>query len=135
MLTLGKLHAQERVVVTGGNALGIDGTVSYTVVTVQQPYDITLVTGIEDNNISLLFLAYPNPTTDYLTLKVNDFEPSILRFRLFDMSGQMLLSKQITANETNIPMSKYERGIYFLKITGTKQMSSKEIKTFKIIKK
>lgn len=130
------VHAQETIVVSGGNASGINGTVSYTVVpSIQQPYEITVVTGIEEKEIDLMLSVYPNPTSDYLTLKVSDPELSTLNFQLFNVSGQMLLSKQITANETKVLMTRYEKGTYFLKITETKPTTFKGIKTFKIIKK
>jgi hypothetical protein len=75
------LHAQESVNTAGGNASGSGGSVSYSVGQivyttntgdngtvaqgVQQAYEISAVTGIEEaNNISLIVSAYPNPTTD-----------------------------------------------------------------------
>jgi hypothetical protein len=85
------LQAQETVPVSGGNATGTGGTASYTVgqivnITnigttgssvqgVQQPYEISVVTGIDDAlGISIEMVVYPNPSTDFLKLKVGDFE-------------------------------------------------------------
>jgi len=83
------LLAQQTVSSAGGNAAtGGGGTVSYTVgqvayttITngvngsvaqgVQQPYEISVVTALEEaNDISLEFSVYPNPFTDYLILKI-----------------------------------------------------------------
>lgn len=135
MFTLIASHAQERVVATGGYASGIGGTISYSVSSIQEPYDITVITGIEENEFNLTYLVYPNPTTDNLILKVSNPDLSTLNFQLYNIKGQILLSKQIVVNEINISMSRYEKGIYFLKIRGGKAISFKEIKTFKIIKK
>ena len=98
---------------------------------VQQPFEISVVTGIEEaKGINLSVLAYPNPTTDYLTLEVKDFELSTLHFQLYNMSGKLLESKKITGNQTSIVMSNLVPATYFVKVTE----SNKEVKTFKIIK-
>ncbi|MFA5432205.1 MAG: hypothetical protein WC319_04945 [Candidatus Paceibacterota bacterium] len=87
-LGLTGLQAQTSVNATGGNALGGGGSASYSVGQVvyatntgtngsvaqgvQQPYDISVVTEIEEaKGINLSILAYPNPTTDYLTLSID----------------------------------------------------------------
>ena len=146
-LGLTGLHAQTAVPATGGNASGSGGTVAYSVGQVvyttntgtngsvaqgvQQPFEISVVTGIEEaKGINLSVLAYPNPTTDYLTLEVKDFELSTLHFQLYNMSGKLLESKKITGNQTSIVMSNLVPATYFVKVTE----SNKEVKTFKIIK-
>ena len=89
-LGLTGLQAQTSVNATGGNASGSGGSASYSVGQVvfttntgtsgsvvqgiQQPYEISVVTGIEQaKGINLELSVYPNPTTDYLTLEVKDF--------------------------------------------------------------
>jgi hypothetical protein len=86
-LGLTGLQAQTSVNATGGDASGGGGSVSYSVGQVvyttntgangsvaqgvQQPFEISVVTGIEEaKGINLSVSAYPNPTTDYLELKV-----------------------------------------------------------------
>jgi hypothetical protein len=81
---------------------------------------------IKSNSIS----AYPNPTTENLTLKVKDFELSTLYFQLFDMQGKLLETKKLVGNETNIETSNLAPAIYFLKVKD----GDKELKMFKIIK-
>ncbi|MEN8230679.1 MAG: T9SS C-terminal target domain-containing protein, partial [Bacteroidota bacterium] len=93
------LQAQEAIPATGGNASGSGGSVSYTVgqVTyqthsgtsgsiaegVQQPYEIWVVTDIEEAaGINLSVNAYPNPVTDHLILTVEDLKLSTLSFQL-----------------------------------------------------
>jgi hypothetical protein len=41
---------------------------------VQQVYENSLTTGVNETSINLELSVYPNPTTNYLTLKVDDFE-------------------------------------------------------------
>ena len=146
-LGLTGLQAQESVNATSGNASGSGGSASYSVGQlvyttntgttgsvaqgVQQPFEISVVTGIEEaKGINLLVTAYPNPTTDYLTLEVQDFELSTLHFQLYDMNGKLLQNEKITVNQTSIVMSNLVPATYFVKVT----QGNKEVKTFKIIK-
>jgi len=108
---------------------GVDGTVA---AGVQQAYIIDVSTSMEDNQrISLSASAYPNPSTDFLILEVNEFKLSAFRFQLTDISGKVLQSRNITADKTNIPMSNLIPATYFLKVIK----NDSEVKVFKIIKK
>ena len=148
--SLSTLMAQETIPATGGNASGIGGTACYSVGQVvytsntgangsvaqgvQQAFEISVVTGIEEaKGINLVVSAYPNPTTDFLILKV-DASASLsiqsLSYQLFDMNGKLLQNKKIEGNETSIVMSNLVPATYFVKVTE----GNKEVKTFKIIK-
>ena len=146
-LGLTGLQAQESVNATGGDASGGGGSVSYSVGQVvytthtgtsgsvaegvQQPYEISVVTGLEEaQSINLSVTAYPNPTTDYLTLRIDEFEISNLSFQLYDMNGKLLQNEKITGNQTSIVMSNLLPATYFVKVI----QGNKEVKTFKIIK-
>ena len=146
-LGLTGLQAQTSINATGGNASGSGGSVSYSVGQVvyttntgtngsvaqgvQQIYEITVVNSItQAKGINLTVTAYPNPTTDFLTLEVKDFELSTLHFQLFDMNGKLLQSEKITGNQTSIVMSNLVPATYFVKVI----QGNKEVKTFKIIK-
>jgi len=152
-LCLTGLHAQENIPASGGEASGSGGSLSYSVGQivysvnsgtngtvgqgVQQAFEISAVTGIEEKlGISLTLSVYPNPATDYLTLRVENFDSENLSYKLLDIKGKLLVNKEITGNETNIDMRRLIPGTYFLKIvvqTGH-AVSIREIKTFKIIK-
>lgn len=147
VLGLTGLNAQEVIPASGGNATGAGGSVSYTVGQimnntnqgtngsvaegVQQPFEISVVTGIEDiTGIVLSTSIYPNPTSDYLTLRVEDYDGMNLSYQLFDVNGRLLENIKVTGSETTISMVQFSPGAYFLKILD----SNKDIKTFKIIK-
>lgn len=139
-------QAQQATTATGGNASGSGGTVAYSVGQVvyttntssngsvaqgvQQPYEISILSGIEDHQISLNMQAYPNPTTDYLTLKVDNFQLSTLSFRLYDITGKLIENKKITSTIETICLENLPSAAYFLKVVN----NNKEVKTFKIIK-
>ena len=146
-LGLTGLQAQTSVNATGGNASGSGGSASYSVGQVvytthtgtsgsvaegvQQPYEISVVTGLEEaQSINLSVTAYPNPTTDYLTLRIDEFEISNLSFQLYDMNGKLLQNAKITGNQTSIAMGNLVPANYFVKVI----QGNKEVKTFKIIK-
>ena len=141
------IFSQQSVPATGGNATGSGGTVSYTAgqlvyttITdvggassqgVQQPFEILIETAIEEaQEINLILSAYPNPTTNNLTLQIEDYDIQNLVYKCFDANGKLLISKNVTGNEVTINMANLLSGIYFLKILD----NQKEIKTFKIIK-
>lgn len=147
---LTSVQAQETISATGGEASGNGGSASYSVGQVvyttntgttgsvaqgvQQAYEISVVSGIEQaKDIMLECKAYPNPTTDYLTLKVDastTLSIQSLSYQLFDISGKLLKSKKITSNETEIEMINLVPATYFLKVITNQQ----KVKTFKIIK-
>jgi hypothetical protein len=146
------LQAQETVSASGGNTNGSGGTVSYTVGQVfytnntsstgtatqgvQQPYEFFIVTGIEAaKDINLICSSYPNPITDFVKLKVENYKVDNLSYQLYDMNGKLLQNRKVNGNETTIPMGDFVPSTYFLKVVQTLNAASqKEVKTFKIIK-
>lgn len=149
LLSLGLigLHAQTRFIATGGNALGSGGNASYSIGQVvyttnkgtngsvaqglQQAFEISVVTGLnEAYGINLSVTVFPNPTTDYLILEVNDFDVSNLYFQLYNINGKLIQSKKITCNKTSIVMSNLVPATYFVKLV----QGYNEVKMFKIIK-
>ena len=146
------IKAQDAIPASGGNASGSGGTVSYTVGQVvyttntgtngsvaqgvQQPFEISVVTGIKNSmKINLLCTAFPNPATTQLTLKVENMDKENVTYQLYDIIGKLLENKNVKGNETTIFMGKYPPATYFLKVVQNDQaFPPKEIKTFKIIK-
>jgi hypothetical protein len=140
------LQAQEALPASGGNSSGTGGTVSYTVGQsvyttatgtggeviqgVQQPFEISVETGIEQTGINLECVIYPNPVTDYLILKIDD-DYKELSYQLFDTKGQMITNGKVSVTETKIETDNLTQGNYLLRIVE----NDKAIKTFKIIKK
>ncbi len=147
-LGLTGLQAQTSVNATGGNAFGSGGSVSFSVGLlgyttntgtngsvaqgVQQPYEISVITGIEKaQGIQLSVSAYPNPTNNFLQLKVENEKLYDLTFQLYDMNGRHLQSEKIIEAETSIDMSNLVTATYFVKV----KLNDKVLKVFKIIKK
>jgi hypothetical protein len=98
---------------------------------VQQPFEISAVTAIEEaNGINLSFLAFPNPTIDYLTLSIDKSDISGLSNQHFDAQGLFLQNEEITGNQIRIYMVSLVPATYYVIVI----QGNKEVKAFKIIK-
>lgn len=137
-----ELSAQENTVASGGKATGSGGTVSYSLGQVvystnigtngsvsqgvQQPYAVSTTVGINETSIQLN--AYPNPTTNNLTLTTDDSES--LSYQLFNIQGAEISSKTLNSKTSNINLEGHPPATYFLKVIKNNEV----IKAFKIIK-
>jgi len=132
---------------TGGTAAGNNGTVSYSVGQlvymtnsgttgsvaqgIQQPYEISTVTSIDEAaEIELNCSIYPNPVNDLLILKLGNYSKENLSYQLYDLNGKVILSDEVINDETNILLKNINPSVCFLKVMCTKHT----IKTFKVIK-
>jgi len=139
--------AQQSSNTAGGNATGTGGTVSYSVGQmnystntgtsgsacqgVQQPYEIYMVTSVDEaKDLNINLSAFPNPTFDFLTLKIESSTTKNLSYLLLDMNGKLLATQKLDGTETKIAMNNYAAATYFIKITE----NNNTLKTFKIIK-
>ncbi len=143
---LATCFAQESTNTTGGDATGSGGTVVYSVGQVayiyetgsngninqgvQQPYEIYTIGFIEEGE-EILLNIFPNPTTGFLTLHVNELYNENSTILINDINGRTLFSQRINNVQTQIDLSSYEAGTYIFRIL----LESKELKKFKIIKK
>ena len=151
LLVLCSVHAQQATISSGGKAMGTDGSVDYslgqTTYTsnrssagsvsqgVQQPFEISIVSGIDIKSVLLECSVYPNPTTDFLRLKLQDINSVNLSFQLFDINGKQIISKKVEGSDTEISLQGQKPGTYFLKVLQLKGTSNQQaIKVFKIIK-
>jgi hypothetical protein len=156
LLSIGlTVQAQQASVAAGATAFGNGGTVSYSIGQVvyttatgttgsveqgvQQTYEVTAVTGIEEaKEISLEVSAYPNPTTDYLILNVGAFtllNDQPMSYKLYDMNGKVIETQKIINDQTIIVMSNLLPANYFLTVVKTMDgKSPQDVKTFKITK-
>lgn len=130
---LTSLNAQTAIVPAGGNGTGSGGSISYSVGQVvyttatgsngsvaqgvQQPYEISVVTGLENKKIDLSMSVYPNPAQDYLKLRIDNEELIKYQFHLLNINGNLLKKDNVEAHETEINLQRLPSGTYFLKIT------------------
>ncbi len=146
LMATGALQAQQSANAAGGDATGSGGTVAFSVgqisnqtngsgttvsTGVQQPYEISIVTSLGENNqLDLEMKVFPNPTTDQVTLEIDDYSSKILNYQLIDMNGAVLESKNVSQNNSIVDMREKAAATYFLRVNDQQQ----NFKIFKIIK-
>lgn len=138
------LYSQSNTVSAGGDADGDNGSISYSIGQVvytsaqgsngnvnqgvQQPYDVGVVTGIEEAGINLS--VFPNPTSGLLTLTVADEDASLLSYQLFDASGRLVDSKNKLNSTNAISLDGYATGVYTLSVSR----ENKQVKSFRLVR-
>ena len=146
LLWAGLAHTQESTNASGGDASGTGGTVAYSVGQVvytsnngsggtvdqgvQHAYEIFTV-GIKETALNISLTAFPNPTTENLTLQISDYKNEKLSYQLFDMQGKQLSNGQVTAQQTQINMNGLPSATYFINVVN---QENKKFQSYKIIK-
>ncbi|MFZ4726959.1 MAG: T9SS type A sorting domain-containing protein [Paludibacter sp.] len=145
-----EIHAQQSFSSTGGDVLGNDGSVSYSVGQlvnstnigtnnttsegIQQAYEISVIAGINQaEGINLKWSAYPNPTSNSVQLSVGKhltINNASLNYQLVSSDGKLLESNKVISELTTINLSTLVSSTYFIRIF----QEDKELKTFIIIK-
>jgi hypothetical protein len=147
LLLVGSAQAQESANVSGGDATGSGGTVTYSIGQVvcntntgssgslaqgvQHAYEI-LTLDIKGKELNISLTAFPNPTRGNLTLLISDYNNEKLSYQLFDIQGKQLSIGQVTAQQTKVNMKGLPSATYFINIIT---QENKRIQSFKIIKK
>lgn len=143
----GSLRAQKSVNVSGGDADGNGGSVAYSIgqfaysvdtgasgeITqgVQHAYEIFTI-GINNVKLNISLSVFPNPTSDYLFIKIHNYNSEYLNYKVYDMLGKVLSQQQIRGSETKISMIGLPAATYFVHIIN---QENKRLQSFKIIKK
>jgi hypothetical protein len=138
--------SQEVIPVSGGAAVGSGGSANYTVGQVfytthtttdgsvsqgvQQPFEFQTLSNPALTTVNLTAVTYPNPTKDFIVLKISDSALNNLRYTLFDVNGKAIASGSITESSTQVQMKYLAIGAYILKVSK----KNKSLKTFKILK-
>lgn len=83
------------------------------------------LTGISNNFEELPLQLYPNPATDYLTLKSGN--PQSFTYQLYNMQGTLQHEGKTTNSQTEINVAYLPRGMYILKVVTEKQTVTKKV--------
>lgn len=140
--------AQQAVPVSGGSLNGSGGNVVFTVgqmnygsITdknnvsvvkgIQQPVETDQKTNVDPSfNMAIKCSVSPNPTSDFIFLKIDDTKFKEYSFELIDLNGKTLISNSISENKTQIDLREFISANYLIKINH----QNKLITTFKIFK-
>ena len=151
-----ELVCSQEAFVTSGEATGSGGSVSYSVgqvfyttylspdlfftddITrvgsvsqgVQQPFELQTLSNPALTTVKLTAVTYPNPTKDFIILKISDSALNNLRYTLIDVNGRAIASEAIATSSTQIQMKHLAIDVYVLKVS----QHNKSLKSFKIFK-
>ncbi|MGV7107241.1 T9SS type A sorting domain-containing protein [Flavobacterium sp. U410] len=144
VLAINIILAQENSVSAGGETIGSGGSSSYSIGQtnyafqtdgniniiegVQQPYEISVLE-IKDFGLIENISVFPNPTTQFVTISIQEFEG--LEFQLFDINGRLIQSGKLSNSKTTINVSQLPQATFLLNILKNNSIGN----TFKIIKK
>lgn len=145
-LSINISFAQEAILTNGGDATGVGGSSSYSIGQViyttnfgvstssaqgvQQPYEISIISEVIESKTNLEINIYPNPTSDFLRLNIENLDLKSLSYELYDIEGKLITKNLIKNNISTIKVDELEKSTYFLKIIKNQN----SVKTFKIIK-
>ncbi len=141
--------SQTAVVAAGGDAIGPNGSVAYSIgqfdydhyagetgsinLGVQQP-DFIIIIGTNEFADEFEIKLFPNPVGDETNLlfKEESYQElhKELRYELYDLSGKMVMRDQINENKTLVHTGNLINGEYLLRVLSDEQ----HLKTFKIVK-
>jgi hypothetical protein len=79
--------------------------------------NVAVVTGVENNNPTLSY--YPNPVKDNLIISSDRPINHIVVKNVF---GQILISKQVHENTTELRLASLKSGIYFIQVDSTEKI-------------
>jgi hypothetical protein len=113
---------QRNIIVVGGMALhNGDGE--------QVAQQVAEMLPIEDEG-DILINLYPNPTqADVdITIDYQNVPQQVVTMSLYDASGKLLESKQVSDTRHQISLQKYPTGIYYLRMSSAENRTMKEVK-------
>lgn len=144
-LITGTLPAQQVIATSGGAGQNASGSITYTlgevVIETYNGTDKKLTQGFQQSRLiitavseikglSYTVTAYPNPTTNFIKIKLEKDFPEIIDYLLMDINGKVITSGKIENGETDISFESHVVGTYFVKMIQDK----KEVKSIKVVK-
>lgn len=68
--------------------------------------------------------VFPNPSTYYITIKLDDSWPTKNEAVITDTNGRILLNTQIDSNEASFPIANFPNGVYYIQVKNESKSSS-----------
>ncbi|QXP53118.1 cellulase family glycosylhydrolase [Cellulophaga sp. HaHa_2_1] len=89
---------------------------------------VSSCTTINATSASTEIKLYPNPSSDKIQIEIGDTE-DFSRVSILDFQGRVVYENKITSKGTiEIPLSNYNEGMYFVKLSGKKEVTKSFIK-------
>ncbi len=127
--------------IVSGESSQLSWTFGETFIKTMSTEDCSLTQGVQQNNLLITVLdeepvietdivAYPNPVKDIFTIEFKDKDAGEYSYKLMDINGRQIETKQVFSDKTEINISRVDAGVYYLNIINNKE----SIKKFKIVK-
>jgi hypothetical protein len=151
LVFISSIYSQFAFTPCGGDIFSSNGSISFTIGQiadqvnssnlfveiqgVQQPHEISIISSVPDfSDIDLSAWIYPNPTSEMITLKLDNHLSFKLNYILYNVAGEVLGTGEINENETLFSMKDYLPSLYLLIVYGVDQKNTSFSKYFKITK-
>jgi hypothetical protein len=92
---------------------------------------LTITSVSEMPGLSFSVTAYPNPTHNFVNLKVERENVEDIKYDIYDLNGRVVLKGIMESNPAQINFSDLRPGVYIIRLTE----NNKELKSFKVVKK
>lgn len=80
------------------------------------------VVGINELEKHIAVNVFPNPTTNIVDVIFDELNNYVLQ--LIDVSGKVILTKEVSTIKSQLDLSTYERGIYFVRVKNLDKVST-----------
>jgi len=143
---LPKLKAQETIPISGGNIAGNEGNVFYTIGYMEyktepgshgsiensmyQPFEISVIYGVNNEEVNFNLTASPNPTGDFLILMAEYNFSEKVSYRIYNINNKLVSTGWLMSNETSIDVRNLSPATYILTVASENSI----LKKFKVIK-
>ena len=145
-LCVSSVNAQNSVLAGGGNSTGTGGSISYSLGYIanldgssvdgtlnsglQQPYEISVITGVKNTEINLSIKSYPNPVSNFLVINIGNTSLKNLNYNIMTLDGKVVRRGIIQSIQTTLNFTGFKNDVYVLNVYTGQQ----KVKSFKIIK-
>ncbi len=92
----------------------------------QEYFAIQSYVGVEEY-VAVNFEVYPNPATEYVTVKCPDFETGDFTVNIYDTFGKLVWSQNdVNTNVLQVPVQGFSNGLYIIECTDHKNVVARK---------
>lgn len=97
---------------------------------VQQPFEISIITDLEDDMVDFHINVFPNPFQQGVSLELNTENAQSYRWQIFSIKGDLMLEGQGYEKLSYIDLSELNASLYLLRIA----IEDRQARSFRIVK-
>lgn len=93
----------------------VTGSLSTCTGTASTTVSVSPCTGIQENQNTIVFNVFPNPSNGNFTVQSSVFPAVVV---MYDVTGKQVIRKEITEMETSLNVSQLNNGVYYISLTA-----------------